>query len=269
MPLVNVELVEGVFSAEQKQQIMRDLTETMVAIEGENMRPVTWVIVEEVRSGDWGIAGNRVHRRRQGPGRRHPGRLTRAARRARRRARAPARCRALGLAWGDGRTTFARGPRAVLDPDPKLVRGCLRHAHPGPGRRLGRPRLRPGRAGGRPHRVGQDPGRVPVGHRPPGHRPGGPRAPAPPGPLHLPAQGPGRRHRAQPPVAPGRPAGGRGQPGRAPPGHHRRHAHRRHPGRRPPPLPGATRPTSSSPPPSRCSCCSPPGPARRWRTSTR
>jgi 4-oxalocrotonate tautomerase len=58
MPLVNVKLVEGVFSPEQKQQIVRDLTETMVAIEGENMRPVTWVIVEEVRSGDWGIAGN-------------------------------------------------------------------------------------------------------------------------------------------------------------------------------------------------------------------
>ena len=58
MPLVNVKLVEGVFSAEQKQQIVRDLTETMVAIEGENMRPVTWVLVEEVKSGDWGIAGN-------------------------------------------------------------------------------------------------------------------------------------------------------------------------------------------------------------------
>jgi 4-oxalocrotonate tautomerase len=58
MPLVSVKLVEGVFSAEQKQQIVRDLTETMVAIEGENMRPVTWVLVEEVKSGDWGIAGN-------------------------------------------------------------------------------------------------------------------------------------------------------------------------------------------------------------------
>ena len=60
MPLVNVKLVEGVFSAEQKQRIVRDLTETMVAIEGENMRPVTWVLVEEVKSGDWGIAGSPV-----------------------------------------------------------------------------------------------------------------------------------------------------------------------------------------------------------------
>jgi 4-oxalocrotonate tautomerase len=58
MPLVNVKLVEGVFETAQKQRIVRDLTEAMVAIEGENMRPVTWVIVEEVQSGDWGIAGS-------------------------------------------------------------------------------------------------------------------------------------------------------------------------------------------------------------------
>ena len=58
MPLVNVKLVEGVFSAQQKQQIVRDLTETMVAIEGENMRQVTWVLVEALKSGDWGIAGD-------------------------------------------------------------------------------------------------------------------------------------------------------------------------------------------------------------------
>jgi 4-oxalocrotonate tautomerase len=58
MPFVNVKLIEGVFTPDQKQQIIRDLTEAMVAIEGENMRPVTWVVVEEVKSGDWGIAGN-------------------------------------------------------------------------------------------------------------------------------------------------------------------------------------------------------------------
>jgi 4-oxalocrotonate tautomerase len=58
MPFVNVKLIEGVFTAEQKQRIVRELTEAMVAIEGENMRQVTWVVVEEVNSGDWGIAGN-------------------------------------------------------------------------------------------------------------------------------------------------------------------------------------------------------------------
>lgn len=58
MPFVNVKVVEGVFTPEQKQDMIRRLTETMVEIEGENLRPVTWVVVEEVRSGDWGIAGN-------------------------------------------------------------------------------------------------------------------------------------------------------------------------------------------------------------------
>ena len=58
MPLVNVKLIEGVFSAEQKADMIARLTETMVEIEGEALRPVTWVIVEEVRSGSWGIGGN-------------------------------------------------------------------------------------------------------------------------------------------------------------------------------------------------------------------
>ena len=58
MPLVNVKLIEGVFTAEQKQEIIRKLTDTMVSIEGENMRSVTWVVVEEVKSGDWGIGGS-------------------------------------------------------------------------------------------------------------------------------------------------------------------------------------------------------------------
>jgi 4-oxalocrotonate tautomerase len=58
MPLVNVRLIEGVFTPEQKREMIHQLTETMVEIEGENLRPVTWVIVEEVKSGDWGIGGN-------------------------------------------------------------------------------------------------------------------------------------------------------------------------------------------------------------------
>lgn len=60
MPLINVKVIEGVFSSEQKRQIVERLTEALVAIEGENMRQVTWCVVEEVKSGDWGIAGNSV-----------------------------------------------------------------------------------------------------------------------------------------------------------------------------------------------------------------
>ncbi len=57
MPLINVKVIENVFTAQQKHDIVERLTNAMVDIEGENMRPVTWVIVEEVNSGDWGIGG--------------------------------------------------------------------------------------------------------------------------------------------------------------------------------------------------------------------
>lgn len=58
MPLVNVKLIEGVFTPTQKQEMIRKLTDAMVSIEGENMRPVTWVVIDEVKSGEWGIGGN-------------------------------------------------------------------------------------------------------------------------------------------------------------------------------------------------------------------
>ena len=58
MPLINVKIIEGVFRDDQKQEMIEKLTDTMVEIEGENMRGVTWVVVEEVKSGDWGIGGN-------------------------------------------------------------------------------------------------------------------------------------------------------------------------------------------------------------------
>jgi len=57
MPLINVKVIEGVFSSEQKAQIIRKLTDAMVDIEGEAMRAVTWTVIEEVKSGEWGIAG--------------------------------------------------------------------------------------------------------------------------------------------------------------------------------------------------------------------
>jgi 4-oxalocrotonate tautomerase len=57
MPLINVKLIEGVFDDEQKNSMIEKLTDTMVEIEGENMRGVTWVVIDEVKSGDWGIGG--------------------------------------------------------------------------------------------------------------------------------------------------------------------------------------------------------------------
>ena len=57
MPVIRVSVIEGVFTETQKREMIHKLTDTMVSIEGKNLRPVTWVIVEEIKSGDWGIGG--------------------------------------------------------------------------------------------------------------------------------------------------------------------------------------------------------------------
>jgi len=58
MPLVDIEVIEGVFDKRQIGQMIEKVTNAMVEVEGEAMRGVTWVRVKEVRSGQWGIGGN-------------------------------------------------------------------------------------------------------------------------------------------------------------------------------------------------------------------
>ncbi|MEX1161969.1 MAG: 4-oxalocrotonate tautomerase family protein [Nitriliruptor sp.] len=57
MPFINVKVIENVFSDAQKRDIVERLTDAMVVIEGEAMRGVTWVVIDEVKSGDWAIGG--------------------------------------------------------------------------------------------------------------------------------------------------------------------------------------------------------------------
>ena len=63
MPLVNVQVIENVFTPEQKKQIITKITDAMVAIEGEALRGVTWVKIDEVKEGNWGIGGQVLHAR--------------------------------------------------------------------------------------------------------------------------------------------------------------------------------------------------------------
>ncbi|MEM7319340.1 MAG: tautomerase family protein [Pseudomonadota bacterium] len=57
MPLVDIQVIEGVFSDAEKAEMIQKVTDTMVEIEGEAMRGVTWVRVQDVPSGQWGIGG--------------------------------------------------------------------------------------------------------------------------------------------------------------------------------------------------------------------
>ncbi len=58
MPLVDIHVIAGVFDEAQKNQMIKQVTDVMVGIEGENLRGVTWVKINECKSGDWAIGGN-------------------------------------------------------------------------------------------------------------------------------------------------------------------------------------------------------------------
>ena len=57
MPLVTIDLIKEVFTPAQKQQMIAKVTEALVAVEGESLRSVTWVRVNEFEGGDWAIGG--------------------------------------------------------------------------------------------------------------------------------------------------------------------------------------------------------------------
>ena len=57
MPLIRVKLIEGAVTPEKKRQLITELTNSFVSVIGEDIRPITWVILEEVKNGDWGMAG--------------------------------------------------------------------------------------------------------------------------------------------------------------------------------------------------------------------
>jgi 4-oxalocrotonate tautomerase len=57
MTLIQVTVIEGVFTAPQRREIVERLTDAMVEIEGENMRQHIWCIVAEIASDEWGVGG--------------------------------------------------------------------------------------------------------------------------------------------------------------------------------------------------------------------
>jgi 4-oxalocrotonate tautomerase len=58
MPLVNIEVIKDVFTPSQKRELIEKVTEAMVSVEGEKMRGVTWVRIQEFEQGHWAIGGN-------------------------------------------------------------------------------------------------------------------------------------------------------------------------------------------------------------------
>jgi 4-oxalocrotonate tautomerase len=60
MPFIDVKVMEGVLSTEQKQEIARGFTDVFSDVVGSAARPVTWVTIQDVASGEWTMGGEPV-----------------------------------------------------------------------------------------------------------------------------------------------------------------------------------------------------------------
>ena len=57
MPFVEINMLKGVFTQAQKEEMITKVTDATVSVEGENMRSVTWVVIREIESGEWALGG--------------------------------------------------------------------------------------------------------------------------------------------------------------------------------------------------------------------
>ena len=60
MPLINIEVIENVFTPGQKKELIEKVTDALISIEGEALRPYTLVKIDEVKDGNWSVGGKIV-----------------------------------------------------------------------------------------------------------------------------------------------------------------------------------------------------------------
>lgn len=61
MPMVTIDVIKGVFTPAQKAELIENVTESVIALEGEALRSVTWVRINEFEQGDWAIGGQMLY----------------------------------------------------------------------------------------------------------------------------------------------------------------------------------------------------------------
>lgn len=60
MPLINVKVMENVLTADQKQDVASRFTDAFAAVVGEPARALTWVVIEDMTSGQLVVGGEAI-----------------------------------------------------------------------------------------------------------------------------------------------------------------------------------------------------------------
>ena len=57
MPFIDIKVIQGVFTPEEKRELVERVSETVIALEGEALRPYTTTAITETPSGEWAVGG--------------------------------------------------------------------------------------------------------------------------------------------------------------------------------------------------------------------
>ena len=57
MPFVDIKVIEGVFSHDEKREAVERVTEALLDTWGEGLRKSTHVVISETPSGEWAVGG--------------------------------------------------------------------------------------------------------------------------------------------------------------------------------------------------------------------
>jgi 4-oxalocrotonate tautomerase len=58
MPLIEIKVFEDEFTDDERSRLIAAITDAMAQFTGERIRPHTWVVLQEIKSGNWGIGGD-------------------------------------------------------------------------------------------------------------------------------------------------------------------------------------------------------------------
>lgn len=58
MPLVRIDVFENELSQKQSLALITEITNVIASVTSEKLRDVTWVMINEVKDGQWGVGGN-------------------------------------------------------------------------------------------------------------------------------------------------------------------------------------------------------------------
>jgi 4-oxalocrotonate tautomerase len=57
MPFIEIKVIEGAYTHEEKRQMVQQVSEAVIAVEGEPLLPFTHTVITETPSGEWAIGG--------------------------------------------------------------------------------------------------------------------------------------------------------------------------------------------------------------------